>query len=122
MKIIACENIAPPMGHYSLAVRQGDLIFLSGIIPEIEEGGAQAFEVQVRSVFTKCEAILTAAESDLQRVISCTAYIVGIENWELFNSVYAQLMGAHRPVRSVVPVPALHHGSSVELQVIASVL
>lgn len=121
MEVIHCENIAEPNGHYSLAVRQGELIFLSGILPDLGKEEAQNFEAQMRSAFAKCQAILSEANCDLKNIVSCTAYIVGIENWGLFNSVYADVMGEHRPARAVIPVPTLHFGASIEIQIVASV-
>jgi enamine deaminase RidA (YjgF/YER057c/UK114 family) len=49
-----------------------------------------------------------------------TAYLVGVENWPRFNAIYAEVMGAARPARSVVPVPELHHGYLVEIDAIAA--
>ena len=43
--------------------------------------------------------------ADLAKV---TVYLVGIENWPLFNGIYAEIMGDARPARAVVPVPELH--------------
>jgi enamine deaminase RidA (YjgF/YER057c/UK114 family) len=52
-------------------------------------------------------------------VVQCTAYIVDVRNWPEFNRVYADFFGGHRPARAVVPVPELHHGFLVELQMVA---
>jgi enamine deaminase RidA (YjgF/YER057c/UK114 family) len=52
-------------------------------------------------------------------VVQCTAYIVGVANWPEFNRLYAERFGDHRPARAVVPVPELHHGFLVELQMTA---
>jgi enamine deaminase RidA (YjgF/YER057c/UK114 family) len=52
-------------------------------------------------------------------VAKVTAYIVGVENWPVFNTVYAEAMGDARPARAVVPVPELHHGCLVEVEAIA---
>lgn len=67
----------------------------------------------------KCAHILEAVGLTLADVVQCTAYIVGIDNWPRFNGVYAGIMGEHRPARAVVPVPELHYGYKVEIQLIA---
>ena len=46
--------------------------------------------------------------------------VVGVENWPAFNAIYAEIFGAARPARSVVPVPSLHHGCLIELEAIAA--
>jgi enamine deaminase RidA (YjgF/YER057c/UK114 family) len=63
--------------------------------------------------------VLAAADCSFNDVVQCTAYIVGVENWPLFNRVYAEKFGSHKPARAVVPVPELHHGALVELQMVA---
>ncbi len=80
------------------------------------------FEAQVHSALDHCSAVLAAADSSFSDVVQCTVYIVGVENWPAFNQVYAERFGEHRPARAVVPVPALHHGFLVEVQMVAEAL
>ena len=37
-----------------------------------------------------------------------------------FNNIYARVFGEHKPARVVVPVPGLHYGYLVEMDVIAA--
>ncbi len=50
-----------------------------------------------------------------------TLYVANIEDWGEINQVYAEVMGNHKPARAVVPVPELHYGLGLEVQVIAAV-
>ena len=43
------------------------------------------------------------------------SYVVGAENWPLFNQALAEAFGDHGPARSVVLVPELHHGYLIEI-------
>jgi enamine deaminase RidA (YjgF/YER057c/UK114 family) len=43
---------------------------------------------------------------------------VGVANWPAFNAIYAEIFGAHKPARAVVPVPELHYGFMVEIQLV----
>ena len=52
-------------------------------------------------------------------MLKVTAYIVSAENWPLFNQVFAEAFGDHKPSRSVVPVPELHHGYLIEIDGVA---
>jgi 2-iminobutanoate/2-iminopropanoate deaminase len=63
---------------------------------------------------------VTEAGSSPERVLRVTAYVVGVENWPVFNRIYAELFGAAKPARTVVPVPELHHGYLVEIEAVAS--
>ena len=117
-------NAAPkPAGHYSQACCHGNLVFVSGQLPISPEGKVlsdKSFEDQARQAIANMLSIVKAAGSGPDRVLKVTAFIVGIENWPSFNGVYAELLGAYKPARSVVPVPALHHGCLIELEAIAA--
>jgi 2-iminobutanoate/2-iminopropanoate deaminase len=120
---ITTPNAPKPAGHYSQACGYGDLIFVSGQLPVSLEGKARAdlnFEEQVRLALGNMLAIAKAAGSGPDRVLKVTAFIVGAENWPVFNRVYAELFGESRPARSVVPVGSLHHGCLVEVEAIAA--
>ena len=117
-------NAAPkPAGHYSQACCHGNLVFVSGQLPISPEGKVlsdKSFEDQARQTIANMLSIVKAAGSGPDRVLKVTAFIVGNENWPSFNGVYAELLGASKPARSVVPVPALHHGCLIELEAIAA--
>ena len=120
---IFTDSAPKPAGHYAQACCYGDLVFVSGQLPVSLEGKALAdksFDEQVRQALVNLLAIVKAAGSGPDRVLKVTAFIVGVENWPAFNTVYAELFGAVRPARSVVPVPSLHHGCLIELEAIAA--
>jgi 2-iminobutanoate/2-iminopropanoate deaminase len=117
MQYITSDKLPTPAGHYSQAIRSGQLVFVSGQIPSC--GNEADFETQTLDALQKCAHILKAAGCSFNDVVQCTAYIVGIDNWSLFNKVYSQQFGEHRPARAVVPVPELHYGMKVEIQMTA---
>jgi 2-iminobutanoate/2-iminopropanoate deaminase len=120
MELIQSPELPTPAGHYSQAVAAGGLVFLSGILPSAAElDPAAGFDAQCGSVFGQCEKVLRAARCGFQDVVQCTAYIVGVEHWPAFNAAYARVFGAHKPARAVVPVPGLHHGFLIEVQLVA---
>jgi reactive intermediate/imine deaminase len=120
---ISTDAAPRPAGHYAQGCRYGDLIFVSGQLPVSLEGKALAdksFEDQVRQALANLLSIVKEAGSGPDRVLKVTAFIVGVENWPAFNTVYAEIFGAARPARSVVPVPSLHHGCRIEVEAIAA--
>lgn len=119
---ITTDAAPKPAGHYSQACCTGDLIFVSGQLPIADGKGLndRIFADQARQAIANLLAIVKAAGSGPDRVLKVTAFIVGIENWPAFNAVYAELFGASKPARSVVPVPALHNGLLVEIEAIAA--
>ena len=117
MDCIKSEKVPAPGGHYSQAVHANGVVYVSGVLPgdTIKED----FEAQVREVLTRCTHVLEAAGCSLTDVAQCTAYIVGTAHWPHFNRIYAEVFGDHRPARAVVPVPELHYGALVEVQMVA---
>ncbi len=120
MKFIQSSKGPAPAGHYSQAVEAAGLVFVSGVLPgKPPEGEKDSFERQVRASFAQCSNILNAAGCELSDVVQCTAYLVGVERWPEFNAIYAEIMGQHKPARAVVPVPELHYGFLIEIQLVA---
>jgi 2-iminobutanoate/2-iminopropanoate deaminase len=56
----------------------------------------------------------------MSRVLKMTVYVADIELWGAVNTVYARVMGEHRPARAVVPTKELHYGFLVEIDAIAA--
>jgi 2-iminobutanoate/2-iminopropanoate deaminase len=112
-----------PAGHYVQAAKGSGLIFVSGQLPVRADGSHAphlSFEAQARQALANLPAIVEASGSRLDRILKVTVFIVGVEHWPTFNGIYAEVFGASRPARSVVPVPALHHGYLVEIEAIAA--
>ncbi len=124
MNKIQPTNIPVPKGHYSPAVEHNGLIFVSGQLPinsatgEVETG---AIEAQTELALRNVEAILHAANSDLNHVLQFTIYVSEMELWDKVNEVYARILGEHKPARAIVPVKDLHFGTKIEIQAIAAV-
>ena len=121
MKLIDAPGCAAPGGHYSHAVDVDGFVFVSGQLPVTAQGHTlkdAPFDAQAEQVLENCAMVLSAAGCALTDVVKTTAYVVGVENWPVFNQVYTRTMGAHKPARSVVPVPALHYGYLIEVEMI----
>ena len=120
---ITSDQLPRPGGHYSHAVRFGDLVFVSGQLGTRRDGSHTAhlpFEDQVRQALDKVLTVLRAAGATKDDVLIVSAYIVDVERWPRFNAIYAEVMGNARPSRTVVPVAQLHYGYLVEIDAIAA--
>ncbi len=116
-------GLARPGGHYSHVARSGDLIFTAGqlgIRPDGSHTSDLPFEEQARQALANMLEAVRAGGAALETIVKVTAYIVGVEAWPRFNAVYAEVMGDHRPARTVVPVPMLHYGYLVEIDAVAA--
>lgn len=124
IKTILTENAPVPAGHYSQAVVYNGLVFVAGQLAIDPETGARltgSIEEQTEQCLKNIGSILNAAGSDLSRVLKMTVFISDIELWSAVNSVYARVMGDHRPARAIVPVKELHYGFKIEIDAVAAV-
>jgi 2-iminobutanoate/2-iminopropanoate deaminase len=121
MKLVQSPELPLPGGHYSQAVEANGLVFVSGILPSAAAVDAlvDGLTAQCASVFDQAEKVLRAAGCGFGDVVQCTSYLVGVEHWAAFNALYAGVFGQHKPARAVVPVPALHFGYLIEVQLVA---
>jgi 2-iminobutanoate/2-iminopropanoate deaminase len=123
MEYVSGGSIPAPKGHYSPAVVHGGLVYVAGQLPA-DPGGRDMtkspIEEQVRQTLANIATILDAGGSSLDRILRATVYITDVASWPRVNTAYAEVMGEHRPARTVVPVPELHYGYLVEIDVIAA--
>ena len=116
------EEFPPPVGAYSPAIRAGTLVFLSGQVPKDPRTGAIVGEdvgEQTRQVLANAERALTAAGATLADVVSVTAYLSSMDDWNDFDAVYREILRPPYPTRTTVGVDL--HGFLVELSFIAVV-
>jgi enamine deaminase RidA (YjgF/YER057c/UK114 family) len=64
-------------------------------------------------------AALPSANSTVDRLIQVRVYVTDINDWPVFDKIYSEWIGAVRPARAVVPVPALHYGFRIEIEAVA---
>lgn len=122
---IQTSNAPKPGGHYSQAIVHNGLVFVSGqlsIDPNTGEKRIGTIEEQTEVALNNVAEILKAANSDLSHVLKMTVYVADIELWSAVNTVYARVMGEHRPARAVIPTGRLHYGFLIEIEAIAATL
>jgi len=118
---IATSAAPQAIGPYSQAIRVGEWLFVSGQIPLPPDGGPipQEFAAQARQALANLKAIVEAAGGELARVVKVTVYLTDMGQFAIFNEVYAEVFGSHRPARAVVQVAALPRGVQVEVEAVA---
>jgi len=125
MKKITIPGAIPPRGHYTPAIESNGFLFISGIVPidpfTGEKYSTVTFGEQTAVVLNNLETILKASGSSLQKLVKVTVFVNDISNWDMFNKLYSEKMGEHKPVRTVVPVGSLHYGFLIELDAIAEI-
>jgi 2-iminobutanoate/2-iminopropanoate deaminase len=122
---IATKNAPEAIGPYSQAVVIPQMVYTSGQIPldpatgQLVEGGIRE---QTNRVLQNIEAVLAAANSDLQHVIKTTVFLKSMNDFAAMNEIYAAYFakeGWDPPARSTVEVARLPKDALVEIEVIA---
>lgn len=112
-----------PQGAYSLAVRHGDVVYTSGVLPidpatgVLIEGDIAA---QTRQVILNIQTVLEAADSSLDRVLRAGVFLTDRALWDDMNAIFDEFFGDVRPARTTVEVGPLSHGALVEIDVVAA--
>nr|WP_275585773.1 RidA family protein [Geodermatophilus sabuli] len=115
----------PPIGHYTDAVRFGDLLFLSGCGPTDERlevvGGADA-GAQARQVYANLGTVLAAAGAGPEDVLSVTTYLTDPADAAAVDGAKRDFFGGTRTASATVVVADLVvPGAKVEVQAVAGV-
>ena len=122
-QVIRSEGVAS-LPVFSLAVRSGDLIFLSGQLgaipgvspPQVVEGGIEA---ETRQTMENMIAVLDAAGATLEDLLKCTVFLADIADYEAMNAVYAEYFTSDPPARAALAGSGLALGALVEVDCIA---
>ncbi len=117
------DTLAAPGGHYSHVVVAGGLVFVSGQLPITPVGdrlNQSSFDDQARQVLANVAFALAAAGTGIAKLVQVRVYVTDIAHWPAFNQIYVSWAGDSRPARAVVPVPVLHHGFLIEVEVVAT--
>lgn len=123
-EFILTKDAPQPGGHYSQAVIHNGLVYVSGQLPLDPVTGlvvAGDITKQVERTLDNVAAILDAAGSGLDRVLSLTIFVLTRDDWAPVNAVCAQRFGNHRPARAIVGAANLKPDCRVEITAIATV-
>lgn len=114
------DDVPPPAGPYSPAVRAGPFLFVSGQVPRDPRNGEMVkgnVSDQSRQVLANLCGVLEAAGARPTDVVSVTVYLTDENDWAEFNEVYRETFQPPYPTRAVVG--AQLRGILVEVSAIA---
>ena len=123
MKVTSTPNAPAAIGPYCQAAVHNGIIFTSGQIPLNPADGSivgTTIEEQAHRVCQNLSVVLTAAGSDLSKVLKTTCFLADMADFSAFNSVYAQYFTG-KPARSCVAVKTLPKNVLVEVECVAVV-
>jgi 2-iminobutanoate/2-iminopropanoate deaminase len=109
-QVVNPAGISPLVPAYSVAVRHGDVVFVSGMTgikpgtQDIVEGGVA---VQTRQTLENIRTTLQTAGATMADVGECTVFLLDMADYSAMNTVYIQFFPADPPARATVAVTAL---------------
>ena len=121
-QIIVCENAPNAVGPYSLGVRSGGFIFLSGQLgldPATQEFVPGGIEEQTERALRNISNILETQGLTLENVVKTTVFLRDMSEFSKMNAVYGRFFKFDPPARSTVEVSGLPKNGLVEIEVIA---
>jgi 2-iminobutanoate/2-iminopropanoate deaminase len=121
-RIVATPNAAKPPATYSQAVKAAGLVFVSGTAPQDPANGAirgTTIQEQTRQCLTNIAAILEAAGSSLEKIVSATVILAEEDDFAGMNEEWLRWFPSNPPARQGAKLPVRIPGLKVSIAVIA---
>ncbi len=119
--IIATDKAPAAIGPYSQAVKVGNIVYTSGMIPVIPATGeiVEGIENQARQALTNVKSLLESQGLSMSDIIKTTVFIKNMDDFGKVNEVYASFFEGDYPARSCVEVARLPKDVLIEVEAIA---
>jgi 2-iminobutanoate/2-iminopropanoate deaminase len=120
--IVFTHEAAAPPPTYSQAVKAAGLVFVSGTAPADPATGAligDTIQEQTRQCLTNVRAILEAAGSSLDRIVSATVVLADEDDFAGMNEEWLRWFPADPPARQGAKLPVRVPGLKVSIAAIA---
>jgi 2-aminomuconate deaminase len=123
---------AKPRGTFPHVRRAGDFLFVSGTSArrpdntfegvEVDAMGTASLDIraQTRAVIENIRDILRSVDADLEDIVEISSYLVDMNDFGGYNTVYAEYFSYEGPARTTVAVHQLPHPHlRIEIKAIA---
>lgn len=120
--IIRAQDAPTPPPTYSQAVRAAGLVFLSGTGPFDPASGkivGETIQEQTRQCLKNIEAILAAAGSSLEKIVSATVIVLDESDFAGMNEEWIKWFPSDPPARQGAKLPVRSPGLKVSIAAIA---
>jgi 2-iminobutanoate/2-iminopropanoate deaminase len=116
------DGIPVPKNPYSLAVRAGDFLFISGQAPIDQATGQFSFgdiQHETRVVLGNIQRILEGCGASMADVVKCSVFLSDGKDFAAMNAIYAEFFGDEKPARTTVEAKFAEPRMKVEIDCIA---
>lgn len=103
-------NTPVPIGPYHHIAKVGKFITIggtAGVNPATGQLAGPDVYSQAKQILESLQIMLQSVESDLAHVIHINVFLKNMGDFEEMNRAYIDLMGDHRPARTVIGVTEL---------------
>ncbi len=110
VKTLTPANTPEPIGPYNHIAMAGPFITIggtAGVDPSTGQLAGADVGSQTTQIIRSFEVMLDAVNSDLTRVIHVNVFLKDMGDFEAMNRAYVEMMGNHRPARTVIGVSEL---------------
>ena len=100
-------NTPKPIGPYSHIARVGQFITIGGTAgfdPATGQLAGSDVSSQTKQILSSFKVMLQSAGSSLDHVIHVNVFLKNMGDFEAMNRAYVEMMGEHRPARTVIGV------------------
>jgi 2-iminobutanoate/2-iminopropanoate deaminase len=121
--IIFTPRAAKPPPTYSQAVRAAGLIFVSGTAPTDPTSNAilgTTIQEQTRQCLVNIQAILEAAGSSLDKVVSVTVVLADEDDFAGMNEEWLRWFPSNPPARQGAKLPVRVPGLKISIAAVAA--
>ena len=121
-KIVFTDKAAKPPATYSQAVVAGGLVFVSGTAPVDPATGkieGTTIQEQTRQCLANISAILEAAGSSMDRIVSATVVLAEEDDFSGMNEEWLRWFPDNPPARQGAKLPVKVPGLKISIAAIA---
>lgn len=121
-QIVHTPKAPAPPPSYSQAVKAAGLVFVSGTAPADPTTGklvGSTIQEQTRQCLTNVQAILEAASSGIDRIVSATVILADEDEFPGMNEEWVRWFPVNPPARQGAKLPVRVPGLKISIAVIA---
>src|SRR5690349_6625886 len=103
-------NTPIPIGPYNHVAKVGQFISIggtAGVNPSTGQLAGSDVYAQTKQILESFRVMLESVGSDLDHVVHINAFLKDMKDFEEMNNAYVEMMGEHRPARTVIGVNEL---------------
>jgi 2-iminobutanoate/2-iminopropanoate deaminase len=103
-------NTPTPIGPYNHVAKAGPFITIggtAGVDPATGRLAGSNVHAQTKRILESFKVMLASVGSDLDHVVHVNVFLKDMKDFEAMNAAYVDVMGEHRPARTVIGVHEL---------------